>query len=195
MRQMRCLTEYQELVEGIYTQIGYQFQSDREPNTAEIAHHLVEREASRVTQSSVRSPELVFDNITRVSKQYFSCFFLAFDDVGYHSRQVIQQLAFASAKRGLVRDLEEISDNFASLSIKAAIGQTDLLKSGKNLCDLFRKNESRKMDQHRSSQAGSCIRRTGGEETEFIMERVRHAAAELRFQRVDRVEGIGNAES
>src|SRR5215212_5070414 len=148
MCEMRRLTEYQELVEGIYTQISYQFQTDRESNAAEIAHHLVKTEASCVSKRSVRSPELVFDNITGVSKQYFSCVFLTFDDVGYHSRQVIQQFPFASAKRRLIGNLEEISDDFASLPIKAAIRETNLLQARKNFRDLLCENESGKMNQN-----------------------------------------------
>src|SRR3984957_5274044 len=46
MGQMRQLTEYQELVEGIYTQAWDQFQADAQTHPAQKIHRLVKREAA-----------------------------------------------------------------------------------------------------------------------------------------------------
>src|SRR5690606_7889074 len=68
--QMRELAEYQELVEGIYTQATDEFQTHREPEPTQIVHSLVERQAAREPQRPVRPPELVLDNIPGVPQQH-----------------------------------------------------------------------------------------------------------------------------
>src|SRR5690348_8581252 len=64
IRQMRRLRKNQELVEGIYTEAGDQFQTDGQSHAAQIIHRLVEREASGVPEGSISSPELVLNNIS-----------------------------------------------------------------------------------------------------------------------------------
>src|SRR5919112_1296283 len=67
LSEVRRLRKDQELVESVYTETGHQFQSDRQPNAAEVVHRLVEREASRIPQGPVSSPELILDNIPRIA--------------------------------------------------------------------------------------------------------------------------------
>src|SRR5688500_13119862 len=169
MREVRLVSEYQVLVEGIYTQIGYQLQTNRQTNAAQIAHHLVESEAPRVSKRSIRPPKLVFDNISGVPKQYFSCFLLALDHVGYHSRQVIQQFGLCPSKRRLVGDLEEVSDDLAPFPIESAVSQAYLLKTGKYFCDLFRQNQAGEVNENRRTKAGSGVRRARRQESELVM--------------------------
>src|ERR1035437_2704930 len=69
-REVRRLTEYQELVEGIYTEAGQQLQPDGEPNPTQQIHRLVRGQSSSVPQLAVRPPKLVLDNITGVAQQH-----------------------------------------------------------------------------------------------------------------------------
>src|SRR5690349_21058370 len=67
--EVRRLTFDQELVEGVYTESADQFQADGEPHAREEVHRLVERPAPGVAERSVRSPELVLDNKSRLAQQ------------------------------------------------------------------------------------------------------------------------------
>src|SRR5438477_13042435 len=77
--EVRGSRENQELVEGIYTEAGDQFQPYGQPYATQIVHRLIKREASGIAQSSVCAPELVFDNIPRITKQDSSRFFFSLD--------------------------------------------------------------------------------------------------------------------
>src|ERR1039458_9722052 len=69
-REVRRLTEYQELVESVYTEPRQQLQPHGQPNSAEQVHRLVGGEAAGVPQRSVRTPKLVLNNITSVAQQH-----------------------------------------------------------------------------------------------------------------------------
>src|SRR4051812_25423385 len=113
---MRGLRKYQELVEGIYTQTSDQFQPDGQAHAAQVVHGLVKRQAARVPQGAVRTPQLVFDNIARVAKQDTARLCLTFDDMAYHAQQLIEQFLFRSAQSRLVGNLEEITHHLAPLT-------------------------------------------------------------------------------
>src|SRR5687768_4957358 len=121
LSEMRRLRKDQELVEGIYTETGHQFQTNSQPNAAEIVHRLVEREAACVAKGPVSSPELILDNIPRVAEQDTPRFFLALDDVANDTHQVIQQILFRFPERRLVRDLEEVPDDLTAFAVQSAI--------------------------------------------------------------------------
>src|SRR6184192_2127505 len=116
--EVRGLRENQELVEGIYTQAGDQFQPYSQPYATQIVHRLIEREAAGIAQSSVGAPEFVFDNIPGITKQDSSRFFLSLDHVPDNSQQLIEQFFFRTSEGRLVRDLEIIPDYFASFTVQ-----------------------------------------------------------------------------
>src|SRR5215217_5855693 len=111
---MRGLRKNQELVEGIYTESGDQFQTNGQSDATQIIHRLVEREAARMTQRAVRTPQFVFDNIPGITKQDSSGFLFALDDVSNDPEQLIEKLFFRSPQCRLVRDLEVVADNLTS---------------------------------------------------------------------------------
>src|SRR5437868_9569115 len=125
--EVRGLRENQELVEGIYTQAGDQFQPYGQPYATQVVHRLIEREAAGIAQSSVRAPEFVFDNIPRITKQDSSRLFLSLNHVPDDSQQLIEQFLFRASQRRLVGDLEVIPDDFTPLAVQAAIRQSHLL--------------------------------------------------------------------
>src|SRR3954466_1826178 len=100
---MRGLREDQELVEGIYTEAADQFQPDGQTHAAQIVHRLVEREASSIPQRAVRAPQLVFDNITRITKEDTPRFLLPLDHMAHHADQLIEEILLRPAQRGLIR--------------------------------------------------------------------------------------------
>src|SRR5439155_8118688 len=110
-----------------YTEGGDQFQPYRQSHAAQIIHRLVEREAASVAKSSVCAPELVLDNITGITKQDAPRLRFSLDDVTDNSQQLVEQLLLRSAKRGLVRDLEEVADDLTALAVKSTIRQPHLL--------------------------------------------------------------------
>src|ERR1035437_7998075 len=75
-REVRRLTEYQELVECVYTEARQQLQPDGQPNAAQKIHRFVGREAASVPQRSIGAPKLVLNNITGVAQQYMTGFLL-----------------------------------------------------------------------------------------------------------------------
>src|SRR5215212_2832640 len=164
---MRRLAENQELVEGVYTQASDQFQTDGQSYPAEVVHCLVEGEAAGISKGAVSSPELVFDNISRLTKQYPPRLLLPLDHVSHDSHQLVEELLLRLPERGLVRDLEEVAHHLTPLAVQPAIGEAHLLQSGQHLSDLFREHEARQMDQHRRAHAGACVRRAGGEIAEL----------------------------
>src|SRR5258708_17750927 len=106
-RQMRGLRKDQELVEGIYTETADQFQSDSQTHATQVVHRFVERQASRVSQRAVCPPQLVFDNITRITQQNTPRFLFPLDHVAHHTDQLIEQVLLRSAERRLVGNLTE----------------------------------------------------------------------------------------
>src|SRR5918992_2613306 len=90
--QVRGLRKNQELVEGVYTKAGDQFQPHGQTHAAEVTHRLVEREATGVTQGPVRAPEFVFNNVSGVAKQYPSCLLLALDHLLHNMIEMIEQI-------------------------------------------------------------------------------------------------------
>src|SRR5688572_7753224 len=147
LSEMRRLRKDQELVEGIYTETGHQFQTNSQPNAAEIVHRLVEREAACVAKGPVSSPELILDNIPRIAEQDPPRLFLSLDDVANDTHQVIQQFILRPSERRLVGDLKEVADNLAAFAVQPTVRQPHLLQSRQDLPDLLRQHESRQMDQ------------------------------------------------
>src|SRR3569623_489885 len=125
--QVCSLRKDQELVEGIYTQASDQFQPNGQPHAAQKVHRFVERQAARVAECSVCPPELVFNNITSVAKQYSPRLLFARDNGAQNLQQLVDDLLLTPTKRGLVRDLEEVADHLTSLAVQAAVGEADLL--------------------------------------------------------------------
>src|SRR5579864_4638193 len=61
-RKVRRLTEYQELVEGIYTEARQQLQPHGQPHSTQQIHRFVGGKAAGVPQRSIRTPKLVLNN-------------------------------------------------------------------------------------------------------------------------------------
>src|SRR2546423_10716548 len=79
MSEVRQLTKNQELVESIYTETAYQFQTDSQSHAAHVVHRFIEAQAACISQRAIGTPELVFNNITRIAQQDSSRFFFALD--------------------------------------------------------------------------------------------------------------------
>lgn len=90
MAEVRQLTKYQELVESIYTETAYQFQTDSQSHAAQIIHRFFEAQAACISQRAKGTPELVFHNITRIAQQNPSRFFFALDYMSYDAHEVIK---------------------------------------------------------------------------------------------------------
>src|SRR5438105_15784683 len=88
--EVRQLTKYQELVESIYTETAYQFQTDSQSHAAQIIHRFIEAQAACISQRAIGTPELVFNNITRIAQQYSARFFFALDYMSYDAYEVIK---------------------------------------------------------------------------------------------------------
>src|SRR4051812_21638766 len=137
------LREDQELVEGIYTEAGDQFQTNGQTYTTEVVHRFVEREASRVTQRAIRPPELVFDNITGITQQDTPRFLLPPDPVPPHANQLTQQVLFRTPRVCLVRDLKKVPPPPRPSAVQASIRQAHLLKPRQHSPDLLRQHQPR----------------------------------------------------
>src|ERR687892_211476 len=107
--QVRGLRKNQELVEGIYTKAGDQFQPHGQTHATEVTHRLVEREATGVTQGPVRAPEFVFNNVSGVAKQYPSRLLLVLDHLLHDMIEMIEQVSLRPTQRRLIRDLKEVT--------------------------------------------------------------------------------------
>src|SRR6202045_1143170 len=84
------LTKYQELVESIYTETAYQFQTDSQSHAAQVVHRFFEAQAACITQRAKGAPKLVFYNITRIAQQYSTRFFFTLDYMSYDAHEVIK---------------------------------------------------------------------------------------------------------
>src|SRR5688500_11008431 len=169
------LAKNQELVEGIYTETCYQVQTDRQSNAAEEVHRFLERETPRVPQGPVRPPELVFDNIASIPQEHTPGFFLALDHMPDDADEMVEQLFLRSSERGLVRHLEEVADDFASLAVQPAVRESHLLQTREDLADLLGEHEAGEMDEHRRSQPRARVGGTRGEVPELRVVRIRNA--------------------
>jgi hypothetical protein len=90
MSEVRQLTKNQELVESIYTETAYQFQADSQSHAAQIIHRFIEAQAACISQRAKGTPELVFNNITRIAQQNSPRFFFALDYMSYDAYEVIK---------------------------------------------------------------------------------------------------------
>src|SRR5205085_12252487 len=90
MTEVRQMTKNQKLVESIYTETAYQFQTDSQSHAAQIIHRFIEAQAACISQRAIGTPELVFNNITRIAQQNPPRFFFALDYMSYDAYEVIK---------------------------------------------------------------------------------------------------------
>src|ERR1035437_4244799 len=183
---MRGLRKDQELVEGIYTEATDQFQSNGQTHAAQIVHRFVERQASRLSQRAVCSPELVLDNITGITQQDAPRFLLPFDHVAHHVDQLIEQVLLRPAERRLIGNLEEVPDDLRPLTIQASVREPHLLKASQHPPNFLRQHQPRQMYEYRGTHAGSHIRRTGREKTELRVIRKGDPCTKLAVNPIER---------
>src|SRR5687767_656941 len=195
MSEVRQLTENQELVEGIYTETAYQFQTDSQSHAAQVVHRFIEAQAACIAERTECPPQLVFHNITRIAQQYPPRFFFALYYMSYDAYAVIESLAFCTTYARLVGNLEEISHHFAAFAVHPAVGQAHLLEPRQDLADLLGQHQSGKVDEDRRSQSGPDVGRACGEVAELLVKGVRHPVPQLGVQALDYAKGVGDVET
>src|ERR1043166_4040316 len=99
-----------------------------------------------MAQRAIRPPDLVRNDGRRLAEQDLARLLLVLDHLADDLPQVIEQLFFRLAKRRLVRQLEEVSDDLAPLPVQPPKRQSDLGEALQNFADLLRQDESGQVD-------------------------------------------------
>src|SRR5690606_3933522 len=124
--QMRALRVNHDFIERVYTKPGEKVHAHAQSDTAQQIHHFVEAERARVAQQTVRAPDLVLDDRGRIAHEHVARVLLVADDLRDDLLEVLDQVLFALAEGGLVRDLEEVADDFRPLAVESPERQAEL---------------------------------------------------------------------
>ena len=125
-----------------------------------------------ILQQSISSADLIEQVVIAVFNKHVTSFTFVTNHRGHDGTDMLHQRLFGFAECDLIANLIEVSHGLRAFPVQASDGEVDFLQAIKNLVNLSRDYECRKMQHNANTHAGSNIGGASGQVTKVWVERV-----------------------